>query len=593
MKHSKANYCFPLLLLPMIISFTVSGVAGTIVDSKHNLSVTGPGDVRALTEDKICIFCHTPHNATPFTPLWNKLIKPKVYTLYKSSTLSVIPGQPSGPTRLCLSCHDGTIALGKVVRVRHPDEIAMMPGQETIGSSMRSYIGVELSDDHPVSFTYSDALPSPELAEILPPHLHTYGNGNIHCTTCHDPHDDSFGKFLVMDNNYSALCVTCHDNKLGWSGSSHATSVAQWNPPANEEPLKSVAEYGCEGCHIPHGAGGARRILRILEEEENCYPCHDGTVATTDIAAQFTKISHHPVEDTTIGVTTGQHNPEENVLFLQNHVECVDCHNPHAVTDQSATAPLASGALTAVSGRTESGAVVNPLTEQYELCFKCHGDSGNTPSVVERWINQTDTTLEFNTLNPSYHPVIAMGQNGDVPSLPSTYEPALTTASMIYCVDCHDSDESSAIGNSGPAGPHGSIYSPILRQQYGTSYTASSQQESESIYALCYHCHDRSRLIDISGVDSTFVRQNPTVLNLHREHVLVENAPCFICHDPHGVQPGAGGSHTNLINFATLMVAPLPGNLTPVFNDNGSCTGSCALVCHNKSHDGVTTGVYP
>ena len=104
--------------IPVILSVLLPAVAHanmSIVNTLHDLSASGPGEVRALTEDRICVFCHTPHNATPFSPLWNKELKPMVYTLYESSTLSAVPTQPSGPSRLCLSCHDGTIALGDIV----------------------------------------------------------------------------------------------------------------------------------------------------------------------------------------------------------------------------------------------------------------------------------------------------------------------------------------------------------------------------------------------------------------------------------------------------------------------------------------------
>ena len=182
-----------LILFGFVMLWHSFCFAGSIVDSKHNLSATGPGNVRALTEDKICIFCHTPHNATPFTPLWNKKIEPKAYTLYQSSTLSAMPGQPSGPSRLCLSCHDGTIALGDVLKPATGIQMTI----DRLTSGMRAHLDTDISNDHPVSFSYLDALPNPELSDTLPPILHTYGGGNIHCTTCHDPHDDSFGNFLV------------------------------------------------------------------------------------------------------------------------------------------------------------------------------------------------------------------------------------------------------------------------------------------------------------------------------------------------------------------------------------------------------------
>ena len=589
---------FRIFYLVVITSLPGSPcLAGTIVDTKHNLSASGPGNVRALTEDKICVFCHTPHNATPFTPLWNKKIEPKAYTLYHSTTLSAVPGQPSGPTRLCLSCHDGTIALGELVRPPRdtPSSGIINMTTERLSSGMRSYLGVDISNDHPVVFSYYDAaLPDPELADTLPPILHTYGSGNVHCTTCHDPHDNTFGKFLVMDNKGSKLCITCHDRKTGWNGSAHATSTKVWDPPAIEELPQTVAEYGCGSCHVPHGAGGPKRILRFLQEEQNCYPCHNGTVAAKNIEAQFTKSSRHPVAATTIDVTADYHDPAESVFDLQGHVECVDCHNAHAAintqNDPPVEPPAASGSLAGVSGINVVGAVVNPLTNEYELCFKCHADSGDTVPVIDRWIVQNNTRKEFNTGNPSYHPVTGIGQNLDVPSLPSVDEPLLTTSSIISCVDCHDSDESSAVGGTGPQGPHGSLYKPILRQQYGdtVSYLTESLTESASVYALCYRCHDRGKLVLDAGGPFSLA----SGVNLHKKHVGDKKVPCYMCHDPHGVESKVGGDRTHLINFAKT-VEPVAGKTEPFFTDDGSRAGSCTLICHLHTHDAVTTGKYP
>ena len=553
----------------------------SIINSKHNLSASGPGEIRALIEDRICIFCHTPHNASPYTPLWNKNLEPKTYTLYQSSTLASSPQQPSGPTRLCLSCHDGTIALGEVLQPAEGIQMTM-----EITSHRRSHIGTDISDDHPVSFNYYQALPNPELAQTIPDNLTTYGNGNIHCTTCHDPHDDTYGKFLVMSNQFSALCTTCHNNVTGWSNSSHATSLSFWNSGLVSQ---TVAEHGCSSCHIPHGAEGPKRLLRKLEEEKICYQCHEGSVAALDIQYQFSKISRHPIEATTIDITSSSHDPAESILFLQNHVECVDCHNPHAATDTEAEPPLASGSLALVNGKDINGAELNTITSEHELCFKCHGNSSNTVPVVTRWANVNNTMLEFNPANPSYHPIISIGQNNDMPSLPSTYEPDLTETSKISCVDCHDSNDTSALGKSGPRGPHGSIFRPILRQRYDT---LDNMLESESAYALCYHCHSRTNLF--GTINSSFIFNDLGVnTSGHKYHVINQHTSCATCHDPHGVQNDGNGDHTHLINFAAGIVSPFGGNTTPRFQDNGDRAGSCVLICHGAPHDGNTTGVYP
>ncbi|NIR43522.1 MAG: cytochrome C, partial [Gemmatimonadetes bacterium] len=88
----------------------------SVTDShnKHNLSVyrqDGTNPTRSTVEERVCIFCHTPHHASEVTPLWSRFLSVASYTPYNSSTLKVsaAPGQPTGVSRLCLSCHDGTI----------------------------------------------------------------------------------------------------------------------------------------------------------------------------------------------------------------------------------------------------------------------------------------------------------------------------------------------------------------------------------------------------------------------------------------------------------------------------------------------------
>jgi len=66
----------------------------SIVYSKHDLSVYGPGPVRAVNENQICIFCHVPHNASPAAPLWNRHNPTTHYRVYRSRTLDARTDQP-------------------------------------------------------------------------------------------------------------------------------------------------------------------------------------------------------------------------------------------------------------------------------------------------------------------------------------------------------------------------------------------------------------------------------------------------------------------------------------------------------------------
>lgn len=537
-----------------------------ITDTKHNLSVTGPGPVKSTTEEEICIFCHTPHNARRDIPyLWNRQDSTVNYTPYQSSTLYAAVGQPAGASKLCLSCHDGTIALGALVS--EPQEIPFQGGIRFIPEGP-SKLGTDLSDDHPVSFLYDSSLTvsNGELVDpsMLPQGVKLDRDGQLQCTACHDPHDDVNGKFLVMPNIYSTLCTACHQ-KDGWDLSSHSISNTAWNgagsDPWPHTPYGTVSENGCENCHMPHTAGGHARLLNYSFEEDNCLVCHNGNAAGKDIETEIIKPYRHPVQD-----YMGIHDPVEDFTSgtVQKHIECTDCHNPHRTNaNPSPGAPLVSGAIDGVTGIDSSGQPVSASLNQYEICFKCHADNNViTRLPVDRFIQQLNTRLEFDPSNPSYHPVESQGANTNVPSLLPPY----TTASKIFCTDCHSNDDT-----LGPGGPHGSANKYILKKNYTTQdYT----QESSYNYALCYQCHDRNSILG----DQSFTQ--------HNRHIAVVNAPCSACHDAHGISSTQGNSLNNshLINFDLTIVQPNDqGDLR--FEDLGTFSGRCFLNCHGAKHE--------
>ena len=552
----------------ILASLPSARAAESVISSKHNLSVSGPGNVRASMESEICIFCHTPHRATSAQPLWNHTLSEATYTPYSSSTIKAAVGQPTGASKLCLSCHDGTVALGMVNSRSTP--IAMRNGITTLPAGS-TRIGTDLSDDHPISFTYDSALVTANGQLRDPGALHQKvkldENNQMQCTACHDPHNNEFGKFLVQNNYASALCVECHA-MTDWQISAHRNSNKTWNGtgvnPWPNTTANTVAGAACENCHSPHNAGTKPRLLTFLDEEQNCISCHSGNVAAKDIESDFRKFSVHPIRN-----ATGVHDPMEDPINPPRHVECADCHNAHAANSTPAVAPNASGSLAGLVGVNEDGAVVRPLTKEYEQCFRCHADSvSRGPARVPRQFVQTNTRLEFTSGNASFHPVVAPGRNPNVPSLLAP----LTTSSRIYCTDCHNSDTGPGAGGSGPNGPHGSVYEPILERRLAL---ADSETETSETYALCYKCHSRASIL----ADESFP---------HRIHVVDNKASCVTCHDPHGVQ-----GTPRLINFNSLYVTPLNSRLE--FMSAGTYQGTCTLTCHEGSanqtlHDATPYG---
>ncbi len=164
---------------------------------------------------EICIVCHTPHNAvTSVTnaPLWNHSVSAVAsYTLYASPTMDAAVGQPTGSSKLCLSCHDGTVALENFGGV--------INGTNHVSTA--NNVGTDLSNDHPISITYSDALAGTDGGLRLPSTATGVGTGTIaatmltagvmQCSSCHDVHNKyNVTHLLKKSNAGSALCLTCH-----------------------------------------------------------------------------------------------------------------------------------------------------------------------------------------------------------------------------------------------------------------------------------------------------------------------------------------------------------------------------------------------
>jgi predicted CXXCH cytochrome family protein len=557
----------------MLVCGVWSVHAESIIASKHDLSAGGPGAIKAASEKEVCIFCHAPHKAVGQTPLWNHQLSAATYTPYSSTTLKATVGQPTGATKLCLSCHDGTVALGSVYNRGTP--IAMANGVTTMPTGPSNF-GTDLSHEHPVSFVYDSALvaakgqlkdPSTLTGPVKLDH-----SAQMQCTACHDPHNNQYGKFLVMENTSgSTLCLTCHEEG-GWSGSAHhnATAPAPAEVAAVLSPNKtasvklakapSVGKAGCASCHVSHGAGSKQRLLKQTTEDQTCYTCHSATQTAKNIQSEFNKLSVHPV------LTTQQlHDPREDAVNAARHVTCSDCHNTHAATRKSSPAPMASGSIIGVPGVNLSGGIVSSVTKEYELCFRCHADSvSQGPSRVSRQVVENNKRIQFGASAGSFHSVVSAGKSANVPSLIAPWTPG----SLMKCTDCHNNDQSAAAGGTGPNGPHGSAYSPLLERQL---LIADGTTESTAAYALCYKCHSRTTLL-FGGAGAY-----ANVVEMHRKHVVDDKIACTTCHDSHGVQ---GRAH--LINFNTTYVSPNSGVIR--YNSTGTFSGNCTLSCHGKDH---------
>ena len=202
-------------------------VAGTITGSAHDFSTqawTG-ATAGAPNGGRICIACHTPHRSdTSVTdaPLWNHKLSTASYTLYSSPTMDASVTALGGNSKLCLSCHDGTVAVNSFGGVTGTTMI-----------SAANNIGTNLKASHPIGFTYDSALATKDGSLFDPASKQvTIGSGTqtrtgtltatllfggkMECDSCHDVHNTftvgGLGSGLVkVDPTGSKICLACHN----------------------------------------------------------------------------------------------------------------------------------------------------------------------------------------------------------------------------------------------------------------------------------------------------------------------------------------------------------------------------------------------
>jgi predicted CXXCH cytochrome family protein len=591
----------------------------------HNLSVSSGASVYSRGSLG-CTFCHAPHSGLGAnTPLWNQRLSQKSYVPYTSTTdPNRDKTQPTlGVTSsLCLSCHDGTVAVGSSAAYGQLPMIGTMNDMDAFGTN--------LTGSHPFSLV----LPmkdSPDLVASLVSQGKTADttgkikliNGSVECTSCHNPHvqntDKIAQRFLATDSSNGQLCLACHDpNRMvqgkvnpltGFSTSVHRTATNQVSPDAHAGAYATVGVNACTSCHMEHNSQSPARLLRSAVPAapgfdpvtQNCMTCHGGgtylSPAIGNIMAEVAKVSHP--------LPSGRnfHDASERLVLNNNrHASCVDCHNPHGSNAEvQFTAPPAirppqaqATGVSALDGITP----ITPAANQYETCLRCHGTSvgkqtllifGYPPHRVVSAIDALNVIPQLATNSSSSHPV-THPRSSPLPQ-PSLLVNMLNLAGLpssrlvgtqLFCTDCHNSDDNREFGGTGPNGPHGSKWTHLLERRYEfsqavvpgglvTNLYPNPDVSVNGPYALCGKCHDLQNNILAN-----------TSFNQHQLHTGQYGFSCSVCHTAHGmgaISPTITGER--LVNFDANVVAP--NGRSPIAYNRAKNT--CTLVCHGVAHN--------
>ena len=581
----------------------------------HSLGPGTPSPIAGARPDA-CAYCHAPHSGLN-RGLWNQKLTTQTYTTYTSDTEKNAGTQPTlgRSSNQCLSCHDGTVAVGNTVAYGQVTTRGSMFTQDVFGGNMQS--------SHPFSLV----LPLKDTVDLAASlaasgkTADTTGavrliNGNVECISCHNPHvqakDPVSRNFLVKDGSSGQLCLACHDparqmsgqvNPLSdWALSAHALSTDKISPTAQLGSYATVAGDACISCHTPHNASGPARLLRG-QNEQDCIACHNGAnvspmPAYANVFAEYaTPKVGHPFPS-----STNQHDAAEATLLNNNrHTTCVDCHNGHGSETVGVfpPPPLIRISQKDIAGLSASDgtSILAPAINQYENCLRCHGASsgkqvqpiyGYFPTRAVAAGDPLNLIPQFATSATSSHPVTHTS-NSTLPQ-PSLLANMLNLdgatqgramGTQILCSDCHNSDDNREFGGSGANGPHGSKWTHILERRYEFSQTATPGGQITNLfpnpdlsvtgpYGLCGKCHNLSSQI----VKNTSWSQ-------HSSHINA-GFTCSTCHTAHGMGATSGAiSGERLVNFDVNVVAPNGGAAISY----SRAANTCVLVCHQVAHN--------
>ena len=229
----------------------VSAMAG-ILGSAHDFSA----ETTWNSTGEICKVCHVPHSHGEVDHnskgrgsvglLWARDTSASTYRMYSeaqttdSNFIGFIDvtqaAEPDGTSKLCLGCHDDTIALSDFTENVDATDIAntstktlsqFAADSDAVIPRFMSGSDKDLAQTHPISVIYDSSkfhnghtrlagegttMGSGTIGDMLEGYTGTTGTGKVQCATCHDVHnEEALGDPLLrVDNAGSALCRTCH-----------------------------------------------------------------------------------------------------------------------------------------------------------------------------------------------------------------------------------------------------------------------------------------------------------------------------------------------------------------------------------------------
>lgn len=558
-----------------------------------------------------CTQCHEPHGSFGGAEPPPTGSSPQNYLLMK-----MVDSTQGGYAELCWYCHENFQNLGGSGSPIGKGRFSFYQGKTTYQAS---------SHYNSTNFYW----PGDGTADPIWPRKNRsgYATGNLgSCLNCHTPH----GILEQSGSEYDTAAVPATEHL---QANNPNVSVDRLIP----RQLIAWEEALCETCH---DADGPARTKTTSGSYDGGYMDIKTEIdKRTTMEGTIPMGSGHPVHDTTLA---GTHDTEETIPLTTKHVECYDCHNPHAVKQPTMVQGDGDGGRVAGMKYIDiSGVAHDPATGErqpyiYEVCLKCHGNSYNQvfaasnrfPDTVT---NRSDGSAAMSTqqytlttsqshfsnkryefdptshqyanypggdigYNTAYHPVAAPGRNGTKAlciqlqtafSLNCATDSAASTSLSnltIQCTDCHNSEETGVATYGSSMSPVGPVTESNLRTtDIDSKYTGAKP--------VGPHGSKRRRILRGHYVTTNTYSGGYFNYNYWVNRMDLSTTPskpkfelCFLCHqencliDGGGTCPGSPGT-----NFGGTSGNTWNANL----HYYHLSTGAVCHDCHHNVHSNV------